>query len=130
MKIVNTLSMIFVLAFEFDYVTAAFDHSVTPWCGSAVKLCEIELNVTRNETMKIFDSMAVPQADPVILGSGNSMHVRKCRDGSNSYTDEMNYAGKICCFCSITRLIACYVRRYNQALKNMHWRSCQYIQKC
>ena len=95
-SIMKLINIVFVLTLVFGHSAAVFNKWVRASCGAAEELCEIELNVTLNETMKIFDSTAVPQADPVYLESGNRMHVRKCStSGQNSNFWQINSTGDV-----------------------------------
>ena len=68
--------------------SATFVNTVRPWCDEDVDVCQLELNISRSETMKLFGPDGTTHAQPLVLQPDGRIVKRTCSNKSETVTYE------------------------------------------
>ena len=71
--------------------SATFVNTVRPWCDEDVDVCQLELNISRSETMKLFGPDGTTHAQPLVLQREGRIVKRNC----SNQPEAVSYEGKI-----------------------------------
>ena len=80
MKFLVILSC-FVILWSINASSATFVNTVRPWCDEDVDVCELELNISRSETMKLFGPDGATHAQPLVLQPGGGIILNPNNEG-------------------------------------------------